>query len=134
MSKLTQPSFGKQFAAQRMICGACNHGIKGDFYPLEEASPCPACDNQRRHKPLSDYLESMIGQELWLPFCGSSEGDSEIGTIPVTVTRISRSRKVEILLNEDKTIEVEVSELYSSRSLAYGEACRLAEQAGRTSA
>ena len=74
--------------AERMICGKCGHGKKGDFFPLAATDPCPKCDNQRRHIALKQYLDSLMGREFWQVV----EIEGSQYAIPIKVTSVLPGR------------------------------------------
>jgi len=98
--------FGKKIAPQRMICGACSHGKRGDFYPLEAAEPCPICSNERRHTPLSQHLEALVGQSMWLV----TDHNEKYIVIPVVVKRIT-GREVVMAL-DIPSVDGEIAESF----------------------
>jgi hypothetical protein len=53
--------FGITANAERLICGKCGHGKRGDFFPILPDGECPKCDNTAGHIPLKQWLNDLIG-------------------------------------------------------------------------
>ncbi len=113
-------AFGIQPNIERLICGKCGHGKKGDFIPLIETGYCPLCNNQEGHIKHKDYAHGLIGLQFWFitdiweAFCA----------VPVTVKSVSDKGKITLEWQDD--IEsclgeyqiIDLTQLYETRAEA----------------
>ena len=119
--------FGIKANTERLVCGVCGHGKKGDFFPLIDSGQCPKCDNERRHVPLKQYLDSLIGLKMWHVAEFTLNGDV-CQVLPVTIKAISANRNIILTYEFDGVHEYKTNdptELYEDRAEAEREAARI---------
>ena len=125
-----QNTFGITANGERLICGKCGHGKKEMFFPVLADGECPKCDNQEGHIPLKQYLDGLVGLDLWY----ITDFWEEFHAVPVKVKEISATRKITLImeLEAGETQEYVVddaTELYTDRAEAGKEATRRNTQA-----
>lgn len=105
--------FGVQPNIDRLICGKCGHGKKGDFIPLLATGHCPECDNQEGHITLSEYAQGLIGLKFWYV----ADLWETLCAVPVTVKSVTimgaKKGKTTLLwqIDEEYTEEYEITDL-----------------------
>jgi len=86
---------GIKVNTQKMVCGECHHGRKGEFFPLTATGSCPKCSNAHEHIPLKQYLSDLVGKHFWY-VCAldNSSPHEELDVIPVMVKSITAGKLI----------------------------------------